>query len=106
MESHAVASLLTQLQGKDLSAYSFVIELGTWSSDAADASWILAAISGTETYANLTGYIGQPIEQPGAQIWTPGAYSAPEPTSGILTLIGLALLGIKGFDSGSKSLRG
>lgn len=95
MESHAVASLLTQLEGRDLTGYSFAIELGRWSSDAADASWILAAISDTETYANLTDYMGQQIEQPGAQIWTPGAYSAPEPTSGLLTLIGLALLGLK-----------
>lgn len=95
MESHAMASLLTQLEGKDLAGYSFAVELGTWSSDAADADWILAAVSGTEAYANLTDYIGQQIAHPDAQIWTPDAFAAPEPTSGLLTLMGLALLGLK-----------
>ena len=95
MESHAMAAMLTQLDASEIASYSFAVELGTWSSDDADANWILAAISGTETYAKLTDYIGQQLTHPDAEIWKPDAFAAPEPTSGLLTLMGLAFLGLK-----------
>lgn len=87
------ASLTTAIPGVDWTTYSFAVELGTW--DATSGDWVLAAISGTETYGALTDYISQQLDLPDATRWTPGAFSAPEPTSGLLTLIGLALLGLK-----------
>lgn len=94
--AHAYASLET-LGNMDRSALSFAIELGTWDPDASDpdAKWVLAAISETATYDQLTGYIDSQVGIQTQLAWTGGAYAAPEPTSGLLTLIGLALLGLK-----------
>lgn len=78
--------------GIDVTTYSFSVELGTFDDNG---DWVLAAMSGTETYAALTDYISQQLVIPTQQIWTPGAFVAPEPTSGLLTLMGLALLGLR-----------
>ena len=86
------ASIGVSLAGNDYSTYSFAIELYTW--DSANEKWVYAAMSESETYANLTGYIQQQVQFPEG-IWTPGAYVAPEPTSGMLMIIGFALLGLK-----------
>ena len=90
------AAVLASIVGKEglvnLSEYSFAIELGTF--DAND-TWVLAAVSGTETYANLSGYISDQVEIPTDLPWSPNAYAAPEPTSGLLMVIGFALLGLK-----------
>lgn len=86
------ASLTTAVPGVDWTTYSFSVELGTFNDNG---DWVLAAISGTETYAALTGYISQQLDIPDATRWAPNAFAAPEPTSGLLTLFGLALLGLR-----------
>lgn len=89
----SIAASLTTARGDvDWTTYSFSVELGTFNEDG---DWVLAAMSGTETYEALTGYISQQLVIPTQQIWTPGAFVAPEPTSGLLMVFGLALLGLK-----------
>lgn len=74
------------------SDYSFAVELYTW--DSSNEAWVFAAMSESETYAALTDYRGDQVDFPSGW-WTPGAFAAPEPTSGMLSLIGLALLALK-----------
>ena len=94
--AHAYASLET-LGNVDRSLLSFAIELGTWDPDASDpdAKWVLAAISETATYDQLHGYIDSQVGIQTQLAWTGGAYAAPEPTSGLLMVIGFAFLGLK-----------
>ena len=87
-----VASLSTKIPDVDWKTYSFSVELGTFNDNG---DWVIAAISGTETYAQLSGYISEQLDIPDATRWSPNAFAAPEPTSGLLTLMGLALLGLK-----------
>ena len=86
------ASLTTKNPDVKWETYSFAVELGTFNENG---EWVIAAISHTETYAALTGYISQQLDIPDATPWAPNAFAAPEPSSGLLTLIGLALLGLK-----------
>lgn len=81
-----------KIPGTALDAFSFAIELGTYDDNG---NWVLAAISDTETYTALTGYISQQLDIPYAIPWSPNAFVAPEPTSGLLMVFGLALLGLK-----------
>ena len=93
--AYAMASLGT-LEGEDLSKYSFAIELGAWSDpEAVDANWLLAAVSATATYEMLADFRNIEIGVQQQMPWNPGTYSAPEPTSGLLLLIGGALLALK-----------
>lgn len=94
-ERASIAASLTaagKMPGTSIESFSFAVELGTYDDDG---NWVLAAISHTETYAALTGYISQQLDIPDATRWAPNAFAAPEPTSGLLTLFGLALLGLK-----------
>lgn len=88
------AAVLASLGDRRLPEYSFAIELGTFAGESGE-KWLWAAVSGTETYANLTRYIGQQVDIPYALPWTPNLYFAPEPTAGILVLFGFAFLGLK-----------
>lgn len=94
LEAFERAAVLASLGGRTLSEYSFAIELGTFAGEKGD-QWVLAAVSGTETYQNLQSYIGSQVAVPTDLPWTPGAFVAPEPTSGLLMVFGLALLGLK-----------
>lgn len=92
------ASIMTQLSGKDLSMYSFAIELGVWSGDgtSVDDEWMLAAISSSATYAELKDFITEELAVPDDGPWQPGGYvAAPEPSSGLLVLIGGSLLALR-----------
>ena len=75
--------------------YAFVIELGNWDGSA----WSTLAVSETVTYAdlaanshidNVSGYNPNPITP-----WAPSSYVVPEPTSGMLVLVGAALLALR-----------
>ena len=83
----------------DVSAYAsgsperaFIIELGNWDG----SNWSTLALSETASYADLaanshidtsSGYNPNPITP-----WIPKSYVVPEPTSGMLVLVGAALL--------------
>ena len=91
-ESRSAISTLPA--GVDYADYSFAVELYTWRGDETSGEWVFAAMSESETYAALTDYVQQQVQFPD-RWWAPSAYAAPEPTSGLLTLIGFALLGLK-----------
>ena len=94
--AYAMASLETVGGADLLSTYSFAIELGAWSDyEDPNAEWILAAFSGSATYAELAGFRNFETGVQGQVPWNPGPYSVPEPTSGLLFLIGGALLALK-----------
>lgn len=74
--------------------YSFYIELVNYDSGVKD----VLGYSETKSYAELvsSGYILEtPLSITSANVWHGGAYAAPEPTSAVLMLIGLAGLALK-----------
>ena len=75
--------------------YSFIIELGNI--DSSD-NWTTVATSAAETYSGVAAYIHQTfdINPSSLAVWTPMQFTAvPEPSSGLLTLLGLALLSLR-----------
>ena len=75
--------------------YSFIVELGNI--DSSD-NWTTVATSAAATYSSLGAYIHQsfglnPTEM---AVWTPSQFTAvPEPSSGLLTLLGFAFLALR-----------
>ena len=75
--------------------YSFIVELGNI--DSSD-NWTTVATSAASTYSSLAAYIHQTfdINPSSMAVWTPTQFTAvPEPSSGILTLIGFAFLALR-----------
>lgn len=75
--------------------YSFIVELGNI--DSSD-NWTTVATSASATYSSLADYIHQTFDiKPGQlAIWTPTHFTAvPEPSGGLLTLMGVALLALR-----------
>lgn len=76
--------------------YSFIVELGNI--DSSD-NWTTVATSAAATYSSLGDYIHQTFDiNPGQiAVWAPTAFSVPvpEPSSGLLTLIGFAFLSLR-----------
>ena len=75
--------------------FSFIVELGNI--DSSD-NWTTVATSAAATYSSLAANIHQAFDiNPGqTAIWTPGSFQAvPEPSGGLLTLMGVALLALR-----------
>ncbi len=75
--------------------FSFIVELGNI--DTSD-NWTTVATSASATYSSLAANIHQTFDiKPGqAAIWTPGPFQAvPEPSGGLLTSMGVALLALR-----------
>ena len=75
--------------------FSFIVELGNI--DSSD-NWTTVATSAAATYSSLAANIHQAFDiNPGqTAIWTPGSFQAvPEPSGGLLTAMGLALLALR-----------
>ena len=76
--------------------YSFIVELGNI--DASD-NWTTVATSASATYSSLCDYIHETFDiNPGQiAVWTPTTFTAPvpEPSSGLLMAVGLALLALR-----------
>lgn len=75
--------------------YSFIVELGNI--DSSD-NWTTVATSAAATYSSLGDYIHQTFDMnPSSMaVWTPTEFNAvPEPSSGLLVTIGLALLALR-----------
>ena len=74
--------------------YSFIIEIG----NVTDDSWTTVAQSAASTYSSLVANI-QPLGDlfpQTAVAWTPTSFTAvPEPSSGLLMAVGLALLALR-----------
>ena len=75
--------------------FSFIVELGNI--DSSD-KWTTVATSAATAYSDLGDYIHQTFDiNPGQlAVWTPAQFTAvPEPSGGLLTLMGVALLALR-----------
>ena len=76
--------------------YSFIVELGNI--DSSD-NWTTVATSAAATYSSLGDYIHETFNiNPGQiAVWSPTTFTAPvpEPSSGLLMAVGLALLALR-----------
>lgn len=75
--------------------FSFIVELGNI--DSSD-NWTTVATSAATAYSDLGDYIHQTFDiNPGQlAVWTPASFQAvPEPSGGLLTLMGVALLALR-----------
>ena len=75
--------------------YSFIVELGNI--DSSD-NWTTVATSAAATYSSLATYIHERFDVNPSSLatWTPTRFTiAPEPSSGLLTLMGFALLALR-----------
>ena len=75
--------------------FSFIVELGNI--DSSD-NWTTVATSAAKAYSDLADYIHQTFDiNPGQlAVWTPTQFTAvPEPSGGLLTLMGVALLALR-----------
>lgn len=84
----------------DPSQLSFAIELGNWE----NGQWVTLASSGTMSYSDLTVkdadgvhilQMRDGIDLNNFQPWAPNAYVVPEPSSGLLLLVGAGLLALR-----------
>ena len=92
----AVSPVWAGILPEDSGGWSFAIELGVFGSSSDGFDWTAVATSGFEAYENLRMFIGTSItDMPGYQAWSPSAYATPEPSSGLLLLLGGALLALR-----------
>ena len=79
----------------DAASLSFMVELGNWE----NGQWAGIAHSQSYTYAQLHNYIisnwSGPNAIPAMDAWVADNYVVPEPSSGILLLIGGGLLALR-----------
>ena len=86
----------------ELAGLSFAIELGNW----ANGQWTTLATTGMISYNDLTvqsaaeggTYVltaDQGYNLPNFMAWSPQSYNVPEPSSGLLVLIGASLLALR-----------
>ena len=77
--------------------YSFVIELGNWDWD--NGTWTMIAVSSAASYSELKslGHIVElsTIEASPPTAWSPASYTVPEPSGGLLFVVGGALLALR-----------
>lgn len=77
--------------------YSFAIELGNY--DYQTGTWTMIAASETMSYTSLVegGHIvdWETIDADDPVVWNPTTYVVPEPSSGLLVLLGGALLALR-----------
>ena len=85
-----------------LAGLSFAIELGNW----ANGQWTTLATTGMISYNDLTVQsaaeggtyvltVDQGYNLPNFMAWSPQSYNVPEPSSGLLVLIGASLLALR-----------
>ena len=80
--------------------YSFIVEIGNVAFDSEDnpVSWTTVATSAATAYSSLGDFIHPTfsIDPSSLAAWTPTDFvSAPEPSSGLLTLMGMALMALR-----------
>ena len=79
--------------------YSFMIELGNW--DVNSGTWTMVAMSDVKSYTQLRdgGHVGvwsgDTIDALYPEAWAVSSYTVPEPTGGMLFVIGGALLALR-----------
>ena len=81
---------------EDQSAQMYYVEILKWND--ASQKFDTVAVSQMKSYVDLSddGYIGTEMKDiPNIAIWAGSGYAVPEPTGGMLVLMGLAFLGLK-----------
>ncbi len=74
--------------------YSFIVEIGNFES----GDWVTVAASDAASYASLSSHIGERFEinPPVGKAWAPTSFTeVPEPSSGLLLLVGGGLLALR-----------
>ena len=86
------AEIWASVAGMTADSYSYAIELGAMSGGA----FTVLAVSDAQTYAQLRDRFVSvdPLLYP-VDAWTPHTYAVPEPTGGVLMLLGVALLALR-----------
>ena len=78
----------------DLADYSFAVQLGNWNNDF--TVWNIEAISDGQSYEDLQAFINNSVVAvPGYEPWNPGAHNVPEPSAGLMLLIGFGFLSLR-----------
>lgn len=77
----------------DIATYSFYIELYTF--DASAGTLNTVGVSTPQLGATLAPYIGTETNPTPSAYWHGEGYSVPEPTSGMMLLLGIGLLGLR-----------
>jgi hypothetical protein len=78
-------------------SYSFIIELGNWEND----TWTMVAMSEAVSYTQLVNdhhvnvWSDQTLNPQVPDVWAVSSYTVPEPTSGLLLIVGGALLALR-----------
>ena len=84
--------------------YSFVIELGNW--DWNTGTWTMIATSEVASYTDLknAGHIAEwdGTDPSAPAVWNPTSYVIPEPSGGMLMLVGFVLLALRRRRSGGE----
>lgn len=84
--------------------YSFAIELGNW--DWQTGTWTMIATSDAVSYTTLktAGHIAEwdGTDPSAPAVWNPTSYVIPEPSGGMLMLVGFALLALRRRRSGGE----
>ena len=84
--------------------YSFAIELGNW--DWQTGTWTMIATSDAVSYTTLKtgGHIAEwdGTDPSAPSVWQPTSYVIPEPSGGMLMLMGFALLALRRRRSGGE----
>ena len=77
--------------------FSFTVEIGNVVEDGSSLSWTTVATSAANSYSSLRDYIHKQfdINPPASAVWTPTSYVVPEPSGGLLALVGFALLALR-----------
>ena len=83
--------VVASLSGLNAKSYTYAIELGT----VVKGSWVTLAVSDPRTFDKIAEFSNlKGLDLPAA-IWNPTTYNVPEPTGGLLTLLGLAVLALR-----------
>ena len=80
----------------DSTTQMYYVEILKW--DSVNNAFTQVAVSQMQSYADLSesGYVGNElIDIPSIKVWAGTSYAAPEPTGGMLVMMGLAFLGLK-----------
>ena len=84
--------VVASLPGLNAESYTYAIELGAFDSVG---GWVTLAVSDPRTFGEIAEFSKlDDLSLPPA-IWQPTTYNVPEPTGGLLTLLGLAVLALR-----------
>lgn len=84
--------VVASLPGLNAESYTYAIELGAFDSVG---GWVTLAVSDPRTFGEIAEFSKLDGLSLPAAIWNPTTYNVPEPTGGLLSLLGLAVLALR-----------